>query len=154
VYSKGSGEQLLLTQAEWEAKCTKGKKDGSSSSTKRGGRHGRGQGRGRGQGGGRGNGGRTGNERKSQNFDISKVKCYNCNEYGHFAKDCPKPNRRQQANLATTQTDDEPALLMAESCDLIQSVPNKEVLLLEDKLVPVHNNSQDTSWYLNTGASN
>ena len=30
--------------------------------------------------------------------DMSKIKCYNCGEMGHFARDCPKP--RENANIA------------------------------------------------------
>ena len=29
---------------------------------------------------------------------MSKIKCYNCREMGHFARDCPKP--RENANIA------------------------------------------------------
>ena len=30
--------------------------------------------------------------------NMSKIKCYNCREMGHFAQDCPKP--RENANIA------------------------------------------------------
>ena len=29
---------------------------------------------------------------------MSKIKCFNCGEYGHFARDCPKA--RDNANIA------------------------------------------------------
>ena len=29
---------------------------------------------------------------------MTKIKCYNCGEMGHFAQNCPKP--RENANLA------------------------------------------------------
>ena len=29
---------------------------------------------------------------------MSKLRCYNCGELGHFAQDCPKP--RENANIA------------------------------------------------------
>ncbi|PWA87283.1 glycoside hydrolase family 18, catalytic domain-containing protein [Artemisia annua] len=43
--------------------------------------------------------------------DFREIECYNCHEFGHFAANCPKPNRREEkANLVFE--DDEPALLM------------------------------------------
>ncbi|XP_074378561.1 uncharacterized protein LOC141720104 [Apium graveolens] len=47
-------------------------------------------------------------------LDKSKIKCFNCNIYGHFASEYDKPLRKeehcQEANLAQLH-DDEPALL-------------------------------------------
>ena len=34
---------------------------------------------------------------------MTKVKCYNCNEYGHFASKCPKPKRNRQQRAAQLQ---------------------------------------------------
>ncbi|XBI07725.1 hypothetical protein VPH35_135582 [Triticum aestivum] len=47
---------------------------------------------------------------KKGNFDIRKVRCYNCQEYGHYSKDCTEP-RKQRALLAAATADDEPGLL-------------------------------------------
>jgi hypothetical protein len=35
---------------------------------------------------------------------------YNCQVYGHYARDCTEP-RKERAHLAVTDVDDEPALL-------------------------------------------
>jgi hypothetical protein len=68
---------------------------------------------------------------------LSKVKCFNCNTYGHFANDYCKPNRRAKVNLVTHKEDDEPMLLMADVCKLATIPSSKEeVLLHEDKVVP------------------
>ena len=59
-----------------------------------------GRGRGRGRGSGKS---RDGNERVR---DKSHVKCYKCEEYGHYSNECPKWEK-QEANLLK----EEPALL-------------------------------------------
>jgi hypothetical protein len=36
-------------------------------------------------------------------FDITKVRCYNCEGKGHFAKDCPKPKKPRKAKASAAQ---------------------------------------------------
>ena len=40
----------------------------------------------------------TGDSKGNGHIDMSKIKCFNCGEFGHFAKDCPKA--RDNANIA------------------------------------------------------
>jgi hypothetical protein len=76
---------------------------------------------------------------------------------GHYAKNCPESNKREiKANLAK-QEDDDPTLLMAEVCNLSQSVvekSNRKVRLQEKNFIPKLSGNQNMSWYLDTGASN
>ena len=90
--------------------------------------------------------------------DKSRVRCFNCNAYGHFAAECRKPHRdreqKPEANMVHVQ-DEEPALLLAEREDKKWS----ELLLNEDDVVPKlsENNGkkiESNVWYLDNGASN
>lgn len=141
----------------------KGKKAmlGASSSGggcgRRGG-HGRGRGRGdRAHSGhaGRGESSDRGKQKKHRKFDITNVKCFNRNEMGHFKSDCPEPCC-ENANFVQQEEEDDPGLLMLEACELTsreEEVP-VQVFLNEEKVVPKLTGSHDTSWYLDTGASN
>lgn len=51
------------------------------------------------------------------NRDRSKLRCFNCQTYGHFAYECRKPRRdvrdvQKESNLSKTK-EEEPALLLA-----------------------------------------
>lgn len=63
-----------------------------------------------------------------------------------------------RAHLAEKYDDDEPALLMAKTCELsIRTKMPEEIMLNEDKVKPslgVQNDDGHGMWYLNTGASN
>ena len=39
-----------------------------------------------------------GDSKGKEHIDMSKIKCFNCGEFGHFARDCPKA--RDNANIA------------------------------------------------------
>ena len=41
---------------------------------------------------------KQGDPKGKRKFDISKTRCFNCNRYGHFAKDCS--NKKDQANIS------------------------------------------------------
>jgi hypothetical protein len=97
----------------------------------------------------------NGRKEKHRKFVITKVRCYNCNVTGHFQSDCTEP-KRERANLTQKQEDDEPALLMAETCELIQITEEtgELVILHEEKVQPKLSGDREMSWYLDTGASN
>ncbi|GJY92895.1 zinc finger, CCHC-type containing protein [Tanacetum coccineum] len=91
---------------------------------------------------------------KKNNFqkgtkDSSKVKCYNCNKFGHVRRNCKQKDRGQkQSNLV--QEDVEPTLLMA-----VQGKVDKgeEIFLNKKEIKPKKYISTDESlWYLDNGA--
>ncbi|KAI3771566.1 hypothetical protein L6452_02731 [Arctium lappa] len=155
-----SGEtSLLLTRTEGQSShrlsrggtSTWGRGRGSSHHN-RGGRFG-----GRGRGSIRGRGGRGGvtasrdsNDNRLRGKDKSHIRCFNCDEYGHFASECKAPKeRRDEANLTQTQ-DEEPALLLSVYGEKVDNM----VLLNEDKVFPALNSNDENTWYLDNGASN
>ncbi|XP_074351878.1 uncharacterized protein LOC141691029 [Apium graveolens] len=91
--------------------------------------------------------------------DRSKVRCFNCSAYEHFAAECRKPKREKKAknevNLAQINGD-EPTLLLAKCKDVREGL----VLLNEKSVTPRLNNTVNDSnvdsniWYLDNGASN
>ena len=120
-----SDNKLLLTREEWHKRMNRGNTEGNSNT---GGRNGR---------------------------DKSRVRCYNCHIYGHYAAECRKPRRekevRQEALMAQTEAD-EPALLLAKH--------DKEVMLNEEGVTPKvmtddkEKKASSNVWYLDNGASN
>ena len=67
---------------------------------------------------GKDSGSDRGKQKKKGRFDIAKVRCYNCNEKGHFQSDCPEP-KCEKANLVQKEEED-PTLFMLETCELQQ----------------------------------
>ena len=125
---EGSETKLLLTRDEWMKKANKGGAGGSSDYRNRDNRMVR---------------------------DRSRVKCFNCHNYGHFAAECRKPRRyrdqKAEANLSQIH-DDEPALLVAE----YERTENGTVLLhdVENGNNIGLNGSEASTWYLDNGVNN
>lgn len=91
--------------------------------------------------------------------DKSRVKCFKCQAYGHYAWECRKPKRgeremQNEANLSQI-LEDEPALLIAE----VGKIEERSMFLKEDSVIPklrtnVDGQRESQVWYLDNGASN
>ncbi|KAJ9542758.1 hypothetical protein OSB04_029264 [Centaurea solstitialis] len=83
--------------------------------------------------------------------DMSMIKCYRCDKYGHFVSRCPDRWRNHESNLNDAQegvTHEEGAFFM---------MKEETVFLNEEKYIPpkVEPNQDEVDvWYLDNGASN
>ncbi|XP_074338389.1 uncharacterized protein LOC141676202 [Apium graveolens] len=125
---KEGNAQLLLTREEWLKKTSKEGARGNSEFRGRDNRMGR---------------------------DKSRVRCFNCQNYGNFSSECHKPCRdvrdsQMEVNLSKLE-EDEPALLLTE-CET-----QEFVLLNDERMVPdlkVEDDRKESQvWYLDNGAS-
>lgn len=161
--NEGAGGQLLLTQEEWSRRAGKNTTDkGQKSSNNRG----------KGRNFPKHNSGvknrqnhvEDGSNSNNTGRDRSKIKCYNCQVFGHYASECRKPRRdrewrrdkdqKPEANL-TQIGDDEPALLLTE----YEGESRGTLLLNEKSIIPKLGNENIEGvnlnvWYLDNGASN
>jgi hypothetical protein len=95
----GSGEQLLLTKAQWEAHSHGG-------GGRRGGDHG-------GDRGGDDGASSVRSRASGRRRNSGKGRCFNCDVRGHFSKECPKPRKEEALN---GNADEEPTLLEVRTC--------------------------------------
>lgn len=72
--------------------------------------------------------------------DKTKVKCFNCGIFDHYAKECrePRSERKEQVKLAQVQ-DEEPMLLMAQACALTEATDGgTDEIVLNEVHAEVH----------------
>jgi len=155
--------QVLLTQAEWEARQRKSTGDGSGGSRSQDG-GGRGRGRGRG-GGGRGGRGGQRDAASTGKRDKSHIKCFKCHQMGHYANRCPGVEKKKEEEAHHVRAAPlEPTVLLVETVDLEppEQAPDQNLFTevdLEEKVTPELNftgeeEPKNNVWYLDNGASN
>nr|ABB47537.2 retrotransposon protein, putative, unclassified [Oryza sativa Japonica Group] len=157
--------QVLLTQGEWEARFKKGGGETSSPQKNKpsgeGANHGQAE-RGRGRGRGRGGTQRSGGGSSGGGRDKSHIKCFNCEEFGHYSTQCPHPKKKKaEAHLVQTE-DAGPALLLAVT-EAVQNAPRQDahcgLVVHEERVWPrlmlaEKGAAAGDLWYLDNGASN
>ncbi|GJS33929.1 initiator tRNA phosphoribosyl transferase [Tanacetum coccineum] len=156
-----SQEKLLYARTDYS------NRDSDSSRGRGRGSYSRGRGRGRGQGRGRGNSQNQGQRDSSKNRednrqkgkqkeqrDLSHIKCYHCDKFGHFVSKFPDRKRDFEANHSEKHEGD----VNHEECTFFMMNHIQETIFMnEEKYTPSKNESntyEDDVWYFDNGASN
>ncbi|XBI71622.1 hypothetical protein VPH35_065793 [Triticum aestivum] len=160
--NSSQGGRLLLTREEWQASELQPRASGGNNNRRKGG----GRGRGRGRGGGRGAGRGTDYPDKSGG---DKEKCRYCGIKGHWARECRRKKREEEALLAQADEEADPQMLFAEVVELAHPIqtespvdvrrdPPRVVVFLNEEQSSVAPAAGDAApdpvWYLDSGASN
>jgi len=159
---KSEPGQVLLTQAEWEARQKRSSGEGSSKTKSH---DGGGGSRGRGRGRGGSSGGRGGQGDGSAKKDKSHIKCFKCHQNGHYANKCPGAEKKKEDEAHHARAEFEATVLLAETAELglqknlLSEDCQETVLLNEVKVMPElyftgSGQSCGDTWYLDNGASN
>ncbi|KAJ0703081.1 putative RNA-directed DNA polymerase [Helianthus annuus] len=152
---------LLFTKAEGVSNNRGFNKHGSwrgrgHTGSDRGGRSGSRGGRGSSRGRGDRHGGRThheGNTFHRKSRDKSHVKCFECNQYGHFASECKSEKKQDHEVHLSKENEEEPTLLLS-----VHGEEKNTQVTLDEQKVFLQSDERDSSnqnmWYLDNGASN
>nr|GEV09723.1 hypothetical protein [Tanacetum cinerariifolium] len=94
----------------------------------------------------------NGKQRKKR--DLSHIKCYHCDEYGHFVSRCSERNRNNEVNINETQEKN----VYHEKCMFFLMNHIQETIFMnEENYTPPKSESninKDDVWYFDNGASN
>ena len=132
-------EQALLSRAM--SKFKKIRQEEGQTSRRRGRGRERGRGRGRDQGIGKTQASDVQKQKNPRNpFDKSKVQCYNCQDFGHFADECKNEKKPRAREEAANLSIEESSLFMAYTEDFLLQGSQED-------------NLSKNLWYLDTGAS-
>ena len=96
---------------------------------------------------------KKGNKPQGKFFDVSKVECYNCHKFVHFARDCRKTKKKSKRRFqaSATQIEEEEPKKKKNTKDNKEEEPRKEFYLISS-LSSFFTNCA-TSWLVDSGAS-
>ncbi|GKA74033.1 retrovirus-related pol polyprotein from transposon TNT 1-94 [Tanacetum coccineum] len=168
-YEERVNQEVKANDSQEKLRYAKTNNSNRNSDSSRGrgrGSYSRGRGRGRGQGRGRGNTQNQGQRDSLKNHsdnqqkgkqkeqrDLSHIKCYLCDKFGHFVSRCPDQKQDYEANLSETHEGD---VNHEEGTFFVMNHIQETIFMNEEKYTPPKsesNTDKDDVWYFDNGGN-